>query len=156
MSNSKKVFLTLAIITGTLAFTTMLLILVRVLLDGQADVPIRAWILLVPFAILLFAVLIAVLIGRFVYYDALKRGMDPWLWVTVAVFIPNLIGLVIYLIVRSQYAARPHACTNCNRPLDPHFNVCPYCGAAARAKCAHCGMALETDWTHCPNCGKHL
>ncbi len=39
-------------------------------------------------------VLYIALVGWLVYRDASKRGMDPWLWATVAVFVPYLIGVI--------------------------------------------------------------
>ncbi|MBZ9633778.1 PLDc N-terminal domain-containing protein [Clostridium sp. FP1] len=32
--------------------------------------------------------------------------MDPWLWTTVVIFVPDLIGLIIYLIVRNSYTKK--------------------------------------------------
>lgn len=156
MKNSKKVFLALATIFGVFISTGILFILLRMVMHNQAAVRFNLVFMFLPLGMLVLGLLICILIGRFVYFDAQKRGMDPWLWVTVAIFIPNFIGLIIYLIVRNQYTVRATVCPSCHRKIDPNFNVCPYCGTTAKSKCPACGLALEEDWKHCPQCGKHL
>ncbi|MGG4395890.1 hypothetical protein ABEX25_16440 [Paenibacillus thiaminolyticus] len=41
-------------------------------------------------------------IGRFIYKDAARHGMDPWLWATIAVYVPNLIGVILYFVARGR------------------------------------------------------
>ena len=45
---------------------------------------------------------IAAAIAAYVYQDAKRRGLDPWLWATVAAFVPYFIGLIIYLVMRQS------------------------------------------------------
>lgn len=47
---------------------------------------------------------VPVLMGFLVYRDAVKRDTNPWLWALVAAFVPSFIGLLIYLLVRNDYA----------------------------------------------------
>ncbi|MEG2785390.1 MAG: hypothetical protein RR918_04155, partial [Anaerovoracaceae bacterium] len=57
-------------------------------------------ILAIPF-ILLFVLGVPIVIGVFVYKDAVKRETNPWLWTIVAALTPSFIGLIVYLIVRN-------------------------------------------------------
>jgi len=104
-------------------------------------------------ALLVAAFLIAAAIASYVYHDARKRGLDPWLWATVAAFIPYFIGLIIYLVMRKS--AR-HRCAKCGRSLQSDFSNCPYCGEPATLKCGKCGLAIAPDWKVCPRCTSPL
>jgi len=77
--------------------------------------------------------------------------MDPWLWTTVALFVPNLIGLIIYLVVRNSYTKK--ICMGCGNPVDEHFVNCPFCGYKLKDSCNACGCAVEPEWNVCPKCG---
>lgn len=71
------------------------------------------------------AILLAlVALGVFVYTDAPKYGMDRGLWVLIVIFVPNLMGLIIYLIVRSE---RKQRCINCDKRIDKTLETCNYC-----------------------------
>jgi hypothetical protein len=52
-----------------------------------------------PFIIIL---MIQVFLAVFVYSDSQKRGMNSTLWVLITVLMPNLIGFIIYMVVRGQ------------------------------------------------------
>lgn len=92
-------------------------------------------------------------IAPVVYSDAKKRGMDPWLWATVATFIPFLIGIIIYLVARSNGRA---TCENCGRPIRSDFKACPYCGHTRVHVCPQCGRPVSPDWKLCPYCARRL
>ena len=102
---------------------------------------------------LLLFVLVAGVIGTAVYRDAQRRGMDPWLWAAVAVFVPALIGVVVYLVVRSSPAC---VCLQCGRSLGGDFRLCPYCGHPREACCVQCGRPVAAEWKVCPQCGRRL
>ncbi len=96
-----------------------------------------------------------------VYRDAERRGMNGVLW-ALLVFIGNIIGLLIYLIVRSDgipALKADHtiqACPSCQKEVDASFVFCPYCAARIHAVCPECGKATEENWKACPHCGKKL
>jgi hypothetical protein len=100
-----------------------------------------------------------------VYRDAERRGMNGVLW-ALLVFIGNLIGLLIYLIVRSNNTAssreepsiQPSSqkCPNCQLPLSPSYVFCPNCGANLQSDCPQCKKPVEKDWKACPHCGEKL
>ncbi len=104
--------------------------------------------------IFVFFMLIPIIIGVFVYRDASERGMNALLWTIIAVFVPSLLGLIIYLIFRENYSAL--ACANCGERVNPDFVNCPSCGSELREKCPSCGIAVEPHYKVCPNCAANL
>ena len=109
----------------------------------------------IPLLIILFLFLIIpIMIGVFVYRDATERGMNALLWTIVAVFVPSLIGLIIYLVFRENYSSL--SCASCGEKIRPEFVNCPSCGAALKDKCPSCGIAVEPNYKVCPNCATTL
>jgi len=117
----------------------------------------------VVFIILWGAVLI------WVYRDAEMRGMSGILWLLL-VLIGNVIGLLIYAIVRSETPVRrrdqdraaapagpavcpPEACAGCGKPLGPGYEFCPYCGKSLKRACPVCGKPVQDEWKICAACG---
>ncbi len=96
-----------------------------------------------------------------VYRDAERRGMNGVLW-ALLVLIGNIIGLLIYLIVRSESIPALKAghvteeCPSSQQEVDASFVFCPYCAARIHAVCPECGKATEENWKACPHCGKKL
>ena len=71
------------------------------------------------FSFLSFVLLIIwIFVIVWVYRDAERRGMNGVLWALLG-FIGNLIGLLIYLIVRSASPSAP--------ALEPKMKACPSC-----------------------------
>jgi len=103
-----------------------------------------------PFTFFLIYVLV---VASLVYRDASKRGMDPWLWAAVAAFVPFLIGVVIYLVVRSNGQI---VCANCGRTIRSDYNVCPYCGKSRELLCSGCRRPVAPEWKVCPYCETRL
>lgn len=61
------------------------------------------------FIILIIVLLLGLVVGRWVYRDAKKRGSDwAWQWAVGIVFlfllglVPGLLGVIIYLLVRGD------------------------------------------------------
>ena len=104
---------------------------------------------------LLFLLILGIFaaIAVFVYRDAPKRGMNRWMWVTIATYAPNLIGLIVYVIVRNNYGTR---CLNCGKHIKSDFEVCPYCGNKLDLSCKNCGRQVSAEWKVCPYCKKDL
>ena len=100
-----------------------------------------------------------------VYRDAERRGMNGVLW-ALLVFIGNLIGLLIYLIVRSNNGSAAkeaptsqptsQMCSKCQLPLSSTYVFCPSCGDRLRSDCPKCHKPIEKDWKVCPHCGEKL
>lgn len=96
-----------------------------------------------------------------VYRDAERRGMNGILW-ALLVFIGNLIGLLIYLIVRSgnlpreQIVQKTVKCPSCQKEVAETHLFCPHCGNRLRSVCPKCQKPVEKDWQVCPHCGEKL
>lgn len=89
----------------------------------------------------------------FIYRDAPKWGMDRWIWMTIAVFVPNFIGLIIYFIIRSSNNTK---CFSCGKNIKSEFKICPYCGTPLDTHCPKCGKQVMPDWQVCPHCKQNL
>ncbi len=106
--------------------------------------------------------LLWILLAVWVYSDAERRGMSGILW-ALLVFVGNVVGLVIYLIVRSG-AAMPgpvmttpsSVCPACKTPVQADFNICPNCGENLKQTCPKCHKSVQADWKLCPYCGEPL
>jgi hypothetical protein len=103
-----------------------------------------------------------------VYRDAEKRGMHGLLWLLL-VLITNVVGLLIYAIVRSETPVRrpqmtaekpafcpPETCPACGKPVGPGYAFCPHCGKSLTKTCPSCGKPVEEGWKVCPVCGTDL
>ncbi len=109
---------------------------------------------------MLFAIWIVIII--WVYRDAERRGMNGVLW-ALLVLIGNLIGLLIYLIVRSDAFQAPpgpetstQACPHCQKSVANSFAYCPHCGSQMQPTCPECKKQVEPNWKACPHCGTKL
>jgi len=144
------------------------------LFNGWHNVP---WFPFVPvwsFSLLFVILWLAIIL--WVYRDAERRRMSGLLW-ALLVFIGNLVGLLIYLIIRQDHPvccepagavtpsppgtpAAPEknvpACPACQKPVERGFVYCPGCGASLQATCPNCGKPVESDWKVCPHCGTRL
>jgi hypothetical protein len=97
----------------------------------------------------LIAVIYILLIG-YIYGDSKRRGMRSWLWVLLAIFIPNAIGIILYFFLRDPMLVH---CSGCGASVKSTFTFCPNCSASLRPTCPQCGRGMEPGWKHCPNCG---
>ncbi len=61
----------------------------------------------------------------YVYGDARRRGMPPFLWALVAFMVPNLVGFLLYFLLRKPLS---QACFGCGRAIPPGSAFCPHCG----------------------------
>lgn len=99
---------------------------------------------------------LAILVSAFVMLigyigaDARRRGMSPVLWELVALFVPYLIGVILYFVVREPL---PMNCPQCGRTVNAHFNFCPSCQFNLRPNCPQCRRAIRAGDRFCPHCG---
>ncbi len=91
-----------------------------------------------------------ILLLGYIYGDAKRRGMRQWLWVLLAIFIPNAIGIILYFVLRDPM---PFYCSKCGTSIKSAYTFCPNCAAALRPTCSQCGRAMERGWAHCSHCG---
>lgn len=104
------------------------------------------------FGIFLFVVALVVFIG-YVYGDAKRRGMNAIGWTLLSIFVPYLIGVIIYFCVRDPL---PADCPSCHQTVPAKYVFCPSCGKALRPHCPQCGKAAERNWANCGFCGTKL
>jgi hypothetical protein len=123
--------------------------LVGPIVEGDAIHPILwVWFFVTAAAGLLMALYI-LLVG-YVWADAKRRGMNALLWVLLAIFIPNAIGIILYFILRQPL---PVPCPSCQTPATKDQAFCAACGTAVRRACPSCRQPAEEGWTHCGRCG---
>jgi RNA polymerase subunit RPABC4/transcription elongation factor Spt4 len=101
-------------------------------------------------------------ISIWVYNDAERKRMSGILW-ALLVFFGNLVGLIIYLIVRSgtetpapAVLTKPRTCLKCKSPIQADFKVCPNCGDQLHQTCPKCEKNVQNSWNMCPYCGEKL
>ncbi len=157
-------------------FTGMARGLHHVTVNGFDFFGFRPWFPFVPLWSVSFVFLIVwIAVIIWVYKDAERRGMSGLLW-ALLVFIGNLIGLLIYLIVRQDHPLREEqgtaspgppataspseiqttVCAACQKPVEKSFVFCPHCGAPLQPVCKSCGKQIDSAWKACPHCGARL
>lgn len=101
---------------------------------------------------------IFILVAVWVYRDAEKRRMSGGLWLIIVILL-GLIGLIIYLIVRSDhpvggispaYAGVPPQYPPAYPPQPP----APAAGVATT--CRNCGSPVAPGTAFCPRCGAKI
>ena len=85
------------------------------------------------------------------YANARKYGQNVLLW-TLAVLFTNLLGILIYLLVRGSV----QKCPGCNEAQSAANEHCTCCGAALKRTCAKCGAPAVASDTYCKKCGAPL
>ena len=106
------------------------------------------------YLILLIILAIPVLVGCYVYKDAKRRGMDAVLWTIVAILVPGLIGLIVYLVIRENTADA--ICPECENDISSNHAICPYCGNPLKLCCGNCNIVIDPAWKLCPQCGTEI
>jgi hypothetical protein len=94
--------------------------------------------------------LIAILFYGYIYGDAKRRGMHYAIWTVLAIFVPYLIGVLLYFVLRDPI---PSECPACHNFVLAKFTFCPHCGASVRPSCPQCGKSIEPGWVNCGYCG---
>jgi double zinc ribbon protein len=89
----------------------------------------------------------------YVYVDAQRRGMKAILWLLLAILVPDLIGVVIYFLLREPLPLR---CPQCGAVGNARFNYCPNCGNNFRPTCPQCKQEARPGDHFCPNCACDL
>jgi hypothetical protein len=88
-----------------------------------------------------------ILILGFVYGDARRRGMPAVLWLLVALLVPNLLGFLLYFLLRRPLL-RP--CERCGAGIEPGLAFCPHCGHPQPAGAGSGGLTAAPPSTAAP------
>jgi len=62
----------------------------------------------------------------FIFADARRRAMRPFLWVLVAALFPHLLGFLLYFVMRQPIAS---TCSHCARTMALNQPFCSWCGS---------------------------
>jgi hypothetical protein len=76
------------------------------------------------FAVGLFAAAYVLALG-YVYGDAARRGMPPVAWTLLAFLVTNLVGFLLYFLLRKPLL---DPCGQCGRGVRQGLAFCPHCG----------------------------
>jgi hypothetical protein len=66
----------------------------------------------------------------FVFADAQRRAMRPFLWVLVAALFPHLLGFLLYFVLRQPIAS---TCSHCGQIIPLNQRFCSWCGSSQPA-----------------------
>ena len=94
-----------------------------------------------------------VLLVGYVNADAKRRGMRPWLWTLLVIFVPNALGFILYFLLRRPVPSR---CPECGAALEAEALYCAYCGHRLGRSCPNCRRAVRFTDAFCSNCGHRL
>ena len=122
-----------------------------------------------------FVIFWIVVIG-WVWVDVSERTTNTLIkfFSVVLVTIFNVLGLVIYLVLRPKQTIQElywadlerrylkyetselGDCPNCHFSLAPGFNVCPQCGTQLKKQCHNCHVWVEKTYKYCPFCSTNI
>lgn len=71
-------------------------------------------------------IVLTVLLCVWTYRDARNKGMNGILWTAVVLLVPSYIGLIIYLIIRTDN--HKVTCSKCNKSVNGKNKFCSNCG----------------------------
>jgi hypothetical protein len=80
-----------------------------------------------------FALLVGVLAAiwllclGFVFADARRRDMPAVAWMLMAMMVPNLLGFLLYFVLRKPLTT---PCASCGRAMSPEQPFCSWCGTS--------------------------
>lgn len=100
----------------------------------------------------LFIIGLYVAIGIIIYRDAKAHELPAGVWTTVAILIPNLIGVILYLVVRANKEKAMY-CSNCKTKVEKDYNICPQCKGIFEETCKVCNKPVQEGQVFCPYCG---
>ena len=66
----------------------------------------------------------------YVFADARRRSMPAVLWVLVCIFVPNLLGFLLYFAIRRPLGS---PCANCGQLVAAEQRFCSWCGSQSFA-----------------------
>jgi hypothetical protein len=140
---------------GTLAVVSVIAWSVIAALGPPGDLgPVAAAVILpIAAAVALFFIYLMIGIGVFVYQDSKNRGMEPVLWVIVAVLVPYFIGLIAYLLIRHPVQV---TCPSCGHRASSDASFCPRCGKELKFLCTQCRQPMVSGSKFCPSCGTQI
>ncbi len=90
------------------------------------------------------------LVVGYVSRDVKRRAMSAGLWMLIVIFMPGLIGAVVYFLLRQPIMVR---CPNCTTELVAGVHFCPQCRFQVAPVCGQCFRGVQITDAFCPQCG---
>ena len=118
---------------------------------GNSDVPLIAVMGLAAGVALVVSAFL--LLFGYINADAKRRGMNSTLWTLLAIFVPYLIGVVTYFVIREPLT---YNCPQCGGTVSARFNFCPSCKYNLRPACPQCKREVNASDKYCPHCAQEL
>src|SRR5262249_22695621 len=87
---------------------------------------------------------VLILMAGYVNADARRRGMRHVLWTFIALLVPNMLGIVLYFILREPLVV---TCPKCGAQGRANFAFCPRCGGELTKACPACKRAVDPGWS---------
>lgn len=101
--------------------------------------------------LLLFFMLYWIIVSLMVYQNALKVKLNAYFWGIITLF-TNVIGLVIYLIYKSNRVT----CPTCYKSNEKESIYCVNCGKKVNKTCKKCGAVISYKDKYCKSCGEKI
>ena len=139
------------------------------MLDILNDPQIVYWLKIFGYA---YLVLIWLTMIIWTLVDSIKRSRSFifQLISLVLVMVFNVLGLIVYLIIRPRMSLQDkfdedlereymlkqtlgERCTKCKSVVEKDYRKCPVCTEAIREVCKHCSKLVMPSWRVCPYCG---
>ena len=113
----------------------------------------RVSLAMILFSLLALLLLVFFLLVFYVNADAKRRGMNRLAWTLLVIFVPQLIGFIIYFFLRKPIL---QSCPKCSVNVQGEFAFCPSCGERLSESCPACKRLIESGWARCAYCGAGL
>jgi hypothetical protein len=117
--------------------------------SGEMNLPLKIFLSALAAA----AMACFILLYGYIYADARRRGMRAGMWTLLAAFIPYMIGVILYFLLRDPLSA---PCPRCGQYARGSFTFCPNCGYELLRVCRVCRKKMEPGWANCAYCGTPL
>lgn len=104
----------------------------------------------IALAVIMFCFMLYwVIVALFVYQNALKSKLNPYLWGGITL-LTNIAGVFIYLI----YKQNNKTCYKCGTVQNRNNVYCTHCGTKLNETCKNCGAIIEKIDNYCNKCGE--
>lgn len=99
--------------------------------------------------IMFFFMLYWVLVALFIYQNALKSKLNPYIWGGITL-LTNIAGVIVYYI----YKQNNKTCIKCGTVQNKYNSYCINCGTKLNETCSKCGTVIKSKANFCGKCGE--
>lgn len=101
--------------------------------------------------IMFFFMIYWILVALYIYQNALKSKLNPYLWGGLTL-LTNLAGVLIYII----YKQNNKTCFKCETVQSRNNVYCISCGTKLNETCKKCGTIINGQDKYCSKCGEKI